>query len=447
MNSRKGLGKRKKVDNNNLITQYFPNYQSFSNQKINNDISCSGKNEKEINIKKEDNFIDLNEEDDASYNINNYLKIDSDSKEEKLYKIKMEEISNNEVDNSQINSNKNNCSNPLYFINLNTFHPDDEKRNLIFMELLNNYKIISTKLKIEPTNFQNTKDFHKSFPFLNCRILNINNISYIIGGLLKNEINIRNNLGIKNCYKLVYNQDKNEIKIFKLTSTKYEHQSHSLLYLKKYETIVCCSGYQQKNCEYLCLKNNEKENEWEKLYQLKKARANAIPLLFNEKYIFLIGGNDSEGKMNEDYNVLNYELFINNKYRSFWKTYSLKDKTFLEQKGSGIIYYNNDIFILGGYNEHKNILSWKIDFEIEKEEEKEKEKENKSMFVEQRLDKNYKISSVKLYDNITNYIKEEYDNSFHFCFCGDPVFMSYKDFLVNISFGGLILLLPNSLFN
>jgi hypothetical protein len=116
MNSRKGLGKRKKVDNNNLITQYFPNYQSFSNQKINNDISCSGKNEKEINIKKEDNFIDLNEEDDASYNINNYLKIDSDSKEEKLYKIKMEEISNNEVDNSQINSNKNNCSNPYILL-------------------------------------------------------------------------------------------------------------------------------------------------------------------------------------------------------------------------------------------------------------------------------------------------------------------------------------------
>ena len=84
------------------------------------------------------------------------------------------------------------------------------------MDFEEDNKINLSKLNINPNCFENMKDYHKSFPFQNCRIININNSSYVIGGKLNDDISkisYNNQLGIKNCYKLIYNKNKEKIKM------------------------------------------------------------------------------------------------------------------------------------------------------------------------------------------------------------------------------------------
>lgn len=438
--------KRNYMKNNKKITEFFANFHSGTNTNNTDDLSPYGKNENEINIKEEEivpeeKFIDLLDDDDSSLILNNHNHIYNNSNIKKLKK-KMEEKNKNELNHFEHNEKKNNIFYPSFFINLNTHSNTDEKRDLILMDFEEDNKINLSKLNINPNCFENMKDYHKSFPFQNCRIININNSSYVIGGKLNDDISkisYNNQLGIKNCYKLIYNKNKEKIKINKIASTIYEHHSHSLLYLEKYNSIVVCSGHRQKNCEYLNLQKNDKENKWENLYPLRKPRENAISFLFNEKYIFLIGGNDSNGNINEDYDVLNYEICVNGQYQSYWKTYSFKDMNLLGQKGSGIIYNDNEIFIFGGFNSQKKFLSWKINFVEDTE-------ENKSIFIKGSIDKKYKISSVKLCEEINNYILQK-NNKNNYSFCGEQVFMNYKNFFVNISFGGQLSIIPNYLLN
>ena len=451
---KKTKSKKDYSKSNKKITDFFSNYQNITNSNYIDEVNSNYiKNENAINIKEEDEeieneekYIDLINGDNSNIILNNHNQNYNNSNIKKLKKKKMEEnnnINHNEINTFGLNSIEKNNFFPSYFININTHSYTDEKRNLILAVLLNDNKIELHKLNITPNNFQNIKDYHKSFPFQNCRIININNLSYIIGGKLNDDISkltYNNQLGLKNSYKLKYNKDKKEIKIYKLPSTIYEHQSHSLLYLKKYNTIVLLSGHRQKHCEYLNLQNNGMENKWKHLYPLKKERENAIPLLFNDKYIFLIGGNDYNGNLNTDYDVLNYDVFINEKYQSYWKTYSFKSDNYklFEQKGSGIIYYNNNIFILGGYNSQKEFLSWKIIFEEDKE-------DNILGFKNSDLDKNYKINSFKPCDIINQHIlRFNHNNSYSFC--GEQVFMNYRDFFINISFGGQLTIIPNNIF-
>ena len=65
--------------------------------------------------------------------------------------------------------------------------------------------------------------------------------------------------------------------------------------------------------------------------------------------------------------MINYEVFINGKYR---KTYKLEQKaSLLQRKGNGIIYYNNNIYILGGYSlNNDKFITWKINFSEEEDE-------------------------------------------------------------------------------
>ena len=449
---KKTRAKKDYSKSNKKITDFFSNPRSGINTNNTDDISLIyGKNEYNINNKEEDKYINIMEdEDDENANVN-YLNnhFYNNSKIKKLKK-KMDEYSNLNINNN-INhfdkSFKKGLFSPSFFINLNNHSDSDEKRKLILMSLLNDNNINSYKLEINPDDFDNIEDYHKSFPFQNCRIININNSSYIIGGKLNDDIsklNVNNELGVKNCYKIIYTKDienKIKLKIIKLSSTLFEHQSHTLLYLQKYNSIILCSGHKQKNCEFLNLNldnNNEINNEWKILFPLRKARENAICLLFNEKYIFLIGGKDSDGKLNEDYDILNYNAFLNHKYQCYWKTYSFKDINglLLQQKGSGIIYSNDNIFIFGGFNSNNEFLSWKINFG--------KENKDKTDFNKIDSENKYIINSVIPCSNIKNYVNEKY-NKTTFSFCGEQVFINYKDFFVNISFGGKIVIIPNSL--
>ena len=108
----------------------------------------------------------------------------------------------------------------------------------------------------------------------------------------------------------------------------------------------------------------------------------------------------------------------------------------LQQKGSGIIYCNDNIFIFGGFNSNNEFLSWKINFE--------KENKAKTDFNKNDVENKYTINSVIPCSNISNYINEKYNNT-TCSFCGEQVFMNYKGFFVNISFGGKIIIIPISL--
>ena len=470
MSNQKGSSEKKpklKKDystNNKKITDFFSNFRNVTNSNHFDDINpIFGKSENAINIMEEEEieheekFINLINGENSNLFLNNHNQLNNNSNIKKLKKKNMEEKNHNEINNKDNKDNKDNKEinhfefpkknnfYPSYFINLNTHSYSDEKRNLILAELLNDNQINLLKLSIVGDNFQNINDYHKSFPFQNCRIININNAAYIIGGKLNDDIsklNYNNELGVTNCYKLIYNKDKKEIKIYTLPSTIYQHQSHSLLYLQKYNTIVLLSGYKQKHCEYLNLQNNGIENKWKHIYPLRKVRENAISLLFNDKYIFIIGGNDLNGNINQDYEVLNYDLFINMKYLSYWKKFSFTNNNYkiFEQKGSGVLYYNNDIFIVGGFNSNKEFLSWKINFEDYQNDEIVKG-------VKGGLDKDYKINSFKSCDNINKYIINSNNNNNCYSFCGEQVFMNYKDFFVNISFGGQLMVIPNSILN
>ena len=325
--------------------------------------------------------------------------------------------------------------------------------NAFNSQTINNSKLSSncfiSKKPLESKKFKTKKIMKKNKSNLN--IYNIclkNDYQKLIRNIRYYNLNTNsklshnNKIGTKDCYKIKYIKEDKQIKIYKISSTIFEHQSHSLLYLPKYNSIVLCSGHKQKNCEYLNLDKKEEPNNWKHLFPLRKSRENAIPLLFNEKYIFLIGGYDSEGRLNEDYDMLNYEVFINGKYQNYWKTYELNQKkSLLQRKGNGIIYYNNNIYILGGYNlNNDEFISWKINFTEDKDE---------SILNNRGLnDKKYKIGSIELCDNINNNFRfknKNSNNNLSFCFCGEQRFMKYKKFFVNISFGGQLAIIPNHL--
>ena len=58
-----------------------------------------------------------------------------------------------------------------------------------------------------------------------------------------------------------------------------------------YKIIFVLSGHNQKKCEYAKINENDCITEWEELMPLREPREDCLGFLFNEKYIFLVGGN------------------------------------------------------------------------------------------------------------------------------------------------------------
>ena len=167
---KKTRSKKDYSKSNKKITDFFSNPRSGINTNNTDDISLIyGKNEYNINNKEEDKYINIMEdEDDDNANVN-YLNnhFYNNSKIKKLKK-KMDEYSNLNINNN-INhfdkSFKKGLFSPSFFINLNNHSDSDEKRKLILMSLLNDNNINSYKLEINPNDFDNIEDYHKSFPF------------------------------------------------------------------------------------------------------------------------------------------------------------------------------------------------------------------------------------------------------------------------------------------
>ena len=410
--------KKNKGKNSKKITDFFHAEQNEQKKEEKNEIYTNKTNEK--------NCLSLFEDGDSDLLSNNY------EKNENTTKYKKEKI-------EEKNNINNNINIPSFFINLNSQSPRDEIRKLILLDFTNKKTLKLSKLNIEDKNFIDPHDYNPVFPFQYSKIINIDNMAYITGGKLNDELsklNYNNELGENICYKLIINKEQNDIKIDKIPSTNFRHQSHSLLYSKRFNSIFLCSGHKQINCEYLNL--GEKENKWKRLHPLQKPRENSLALLLNEKYIFLIGGKNEEGIINEDYDVIDFEIFISNKIQNYWKTFSFNNKNILERLGCGIIYSNNNVYIFGGFNKRDDqFYSWKINFE-------EDEEYDSIVFNKEKFDKLYKIKSIDTYDKINNYFKKE-KNLNNLCYCGQQNFISNNGFLFNISLGGKLTIIPENI--
>ena len=219
--------KKTKGKNSKKITDFFQAEQKSQNKEDTN----------------EKNNLDLFEDGDLDLFFIDQEKNDNTIKNKKK---KIEEI--NKINNSS--------TIPSFFINLKYQSPLNKNRKLILLDLTDNKTLELTQLNIEPNNFINPEEYNPEFPFQYSKLININNITYITGGKLNDELsklNYNNELGEKNCYKLIYNQKQNEIKIDTIPFTNFEHHSHSLLYSQKFNSIILCSGHKQRNCEYLNL--------------------------------------------------------------------------------------------------------------------------------------------------------------------------------------------------
>ncbi len=435
--------KKAKDKNMKRITDFFTTENNIQNSVNINEINL---NKKENKTDSNENYLSLYEEEDSNTILNNHQKLQNNNNRYKKKKIEVkEEISDNPEKNDKINHTLINPnidinpikSSPSFFININNNSPIEENRKLILLDLTNDKSLTLQELIIKQNNFKDPKEYNSSFPFQFCQIINIKNIAYITGGKLNDELsklNYNNDLGVKHCYKIIYNKEKNEIEIDKLPPSIFKHQSHSLLYSKKFNTIFMCSGYNQRNCEYFDLN----ENKWKRLFPLQKPRENALAFLFNEKYIFLIGGKNNEGNINEDYDVIDFEIFFKNKIQNYWKSYSFNNRNILERLGCGIISQSDNIFILGGYNKKNEFCSWKINFEQDKD-------DDSSIFIKEKFDKIYKISSVETCEKINNYFKKNKNTINNPCYCGQQDFLNNNGFLFNISLGGQLTIIPENI--
>ena len=433
--------KKNKEKVNSKITDFFQSGQSEEEQEENND-----------------KYIDIFEKIDIDPLLNNNHGKNQLNYNNNIYKKKKLE------ENISLSINNLNLNHSSFFINLNSQSPVDEKRNLILVDFnnINKKKIELNKIILSPNNFINPDDYNNSFPYQNCRLININNnITYIIGGKKTDEISklkYNNNLGENAFYKIICNSNKKgninleEIKISQLPSSIFQHQSHSVIYCPKFDSIIVLSGYEQKNCEYF----NIKENKWEILYPLRKPRENAISFLFNEKYIFIIGGKYQEkNNDNYDYDVIDFEIFLSKQIQSYWKTYEIYNNykiNFLKCLGCGIICKNDNVYIFGGLNNeyikhYKNneknnnnneFFSYKINFEKDEE-------DKKFIYGRENYDKIYKIKNIDKCDNINNTIKK-FNKDNILGFFGQQKFLHFNGFFFNISYGGQLALIPENIF-
>ena len=223
--------------------------------------------------------------------------------------------------------------------------------------------------------------------------------------------------------------NKRELLCPRLKDTRYNHQLHSLIYSELYNTIFVLSGRVQTGCEYGIL--NEKKNsikEWKEFTHIRNPRQNALSFLLNEKYLFLIGG--------QNINTINYDVFdissiFDKNIPRFWKTYNLKynklNKEILNSQNAGIINNGNEIFILGG---HRNGFKKAINLKI--------------CFTNDERDNNDNYKRIKIIELMENNFLEKYDGFLYFL--GQHLFIKYNNIFHNINGQGKHILLSKDLF-
>ena len=222
------------------------------------------------------------------------------------------------------------------------------------------------------------KIFHYTefVPYTQSQLINIsNNNAFLVGGYF---LNYTIEKGCCDVYRIHYEKKENDnigiLHCENLKNTKFQHKLEALIYSKSHNRIFVLSGSNTVKCEYGQL-NNEKTDilQWTEIQHNRYPRQNCTSCLLNDRFIFLIGGQTPSNYINEYF--YNYEVYdineINDIYTKVqpngWKQYNLEinfvNKELFFTPFSGLITNNNNLYILGGYNEKlKSFHNFKIDF-------------------------------------------------------------------------------------
>jgi hypothetical protein len=357
-NMSKHNNKKPKIQNNNLNKFYpnnifmvsnsslIPNYEEKKNNNDINNIKCSFKE-----------LIPNLTKDIFNYKKNNIIKQNHSNKTE---------MNQKNVEANHISKKNNDLNEIKYFFGISTYDKNADKRLVVF-EMKSKFTI--TIKYINSSDIVHTEEFLHSpkFPYPHCRLINRNNKAYVVGGDKQDDFN---DIGNNFCFQIYYQCNEEDTSLNKVICspmkfTNYNHRSHCLLYSNYYKTIFALSGHNQKKCEYAKVNENDCITEWEELIPLREPREDCLGFLFNEKYIFLVGGN--QYNKNNSYDMFDISSLYENR-RPIWKYYIIQynyiNRNLFDSKGSGVIEYKKNIFILGGYNINKEISSWKISFSI-----------------------------------------------------------------------------------
>ena len=323
------------------------------------------------------------------------------------------EMNQKSLEANNINKKNNDLNESKYLFGISTYDERVEKRLVVF-ELKSKLKIYINNIK--SSDIIHAKEFLHSqkFPYPHCRLININNKAFVVGGNKQDDFN---DIGNDYCFKIYYQRDKEDSILGRVICspmkfTNYKHRSHCLLYSNYYKTIFALSGHNQKKCEYAKINEEECITEWEELIPLREPREDCLGFLFNEKYIFLIGGNPYN--KNNSYDMFDISSLYENR-RPMWKHYIIQynyiNRNLFDSKGSGVIEYKKNIYILGGYNISKEISSWKISF---------------SIFMD-----DITISKIESFQ-----MNSSHKNCSGFSFLGEQRYTNFGDYYYNIAYGG-----------
>ena len=377
-------------------TALIPNYEEKKNNNDTKNVKCS-LNELIPTLRK-DYFI---------YKKNNIIKPNHLNKNE----MNQKSVEKNSINN--INKKNNDLNETKYLFGISTYDENFEKRIVVF-ELKSKLKIYLRSIK--SSDIVHTQEFLHSpkFPYPYCRLINTNNKAYVIGGNKQDDFN---DIGNEYCFKIYYQRDEEDPTLGRVICspmkfTNYKHRSHCVLYSNYYKTIFVLSGHNQKKCEYAKINENDCITEWEELMPLREPREDCLGFLFNEKYIFLVGGN--QFNKNNSYDMFDISSLYENR-RPMWKNYIIQynyiNRNLFDSKGSGVIEFKKSIYILGGYNASKEISCWQISF---------------SIFMDEIT-----ISKIESFAmNFSDKTRAGYS------FLGEQRFTNFGDYYFNISCGG-----------
>ena len=413
-NMSKHNNKKPKIQNNNLNkfyqnnifmvsnSSFVPNYEEKKNNNDTNNIKCSFK-ELIPNLNKDIFF----------YKKNNTIKQNH---------LNKNEMNQKNVEANNINKKSNDFSEAKYLFGISTYDKNVDKRLVVF-KMKSKLNIVIKYIK--SSDIEHTEEFLHSpkFPYPHCRLINRNNNAYVIGGDKQDDFN---DMGNNFCFKIYYQCNEEDASLDKVICspmkfTNYNHRLHCLLYSNYYKTIFVLSGHNQKKCEYAKINENDCITEWEELMPLREPREDCLGFLFNEKYIFLIGGN--QYNKNNSYDMFDISSLYEDR-RPIWKYYIIQynyiNRNLFDSKGSGVIEYKKNIYILGGYNISKEISSWKISF---------------SIFMDD-------VTISKIESFAMNFFEKTNSG---YSFLGDQKFTNFGDYYFNIAYGGTCKFIPKNI--
>ena len=233
---------------------------------------------------------------------------------------------------NSVDKNKNHLNNYSYHSKY-FFSIHCSKNSLGKILVYNSLKKSVKIYQIKEEYFKNEK--YTIFPFLYSKGVNTNNAFYLTGGTL-------NSILQKLTFKITFNEQLKRPEIENFTSMNYARKNHNILFIESKNEIIVCSGNNNLTCEKINLNN---PTHWDLLPNLNSIRMNGTFFSIKDKYIYLVGGFDSQS---ETY-MNGYEL-LDYKEKKSWDYYD----TNIDFKSTmGVINLYNKVIFFGGYNGEK----------------------------------------------------------------------------------------------